>query len=160
MSSTERVLRTATNPIVTGPSRWWHGVQRHRVRPAAGTDGMAGHLPTAFTSTASPGHWIAPPGLRPGRAWLPEHGALPNLRGMPRWVRVWYRTPFLARFAYEWMWWHGGWFILTPSPPPSGRAYWDSRRPGSADRSAGARSPWPGEAAGSDWTAQGSGLLT
>jgi hypothetical protein len=130
VSSTERALRTATNPLVTGPTRWWHGSGRRHLRLAVGSDAEAGDHPPAYTSQASPGHWIAPPGVRPGRAWLPEHGALPNLRGMPRWVRVWYRTPFLARFAYEWMWWHGGWFVLIPSQTPPGHGYWENRRPG------------------------------
>jgi hypothetical protein len=41
---------------------------------------------------------------------------------MPRWVRLWYRTPFIDRYAYEWMWWHGGWSVLVPadeSCPPA-----------------------------------------
>jgi hypothetical protein len=40
------------------------------------------------------------------------------LRSMPRWVRVWYRLPFVDRYAYEWMWWHGGWAVLTPGDAP------------------------------------------
>ena len=39
---------------------------------------------------------------------------------MPRWGRIWYRTPFIDRYAYEWMWWHAGWSVLVPAsePPP------------------------------------------
>lgn len=28
---------------------------------------------------------------------------------MPMWVRLWSMTPFIDRFDYEWMWWHGYW---------------------------------------------------
>ena len=69
-----------------------------------------------YGAVASPGNWVVPPVMRPGWDWLPEQGvrgAHPRLRGMPRWVRVWYRTPFLDRYAYEWMWWHSGWGVLT-----------------------------------------------
>jgi hypothetical protein len=39
---------------------------------------------------------------------------------MPRWARLWYRTPFIDRYTYEWMWWHGGWSVWAPgdTPPP------------------------------------------
>ncbi len=33
---------------------------------------------------------------------------------MPRWVRVWYYTPFVDRFAHGWMWGHGGWEVIPP----------------------------------------------
>jgi hypothetical protein len=76
-------------------------------------------------AVASPGDWEVPPGARPGGDWLPEPGARPRLRAMPWWVRVWYRTPFLDRCAYQWMWWHGGWGVLTDRtdvpPPAAGR---------------------------------------
>ena len=82
---------------------------------------MAAHEPRtvrAMHGVASPGNWIAPPGLRPGWQWLPENGAVPNLRAMPWWVRAWYRTPCIDRFAYEWMWWHGGWSVLVEDDRP------------------------------------------
>jgi len=29
--------------------------------------------------------------------------------------------PFIDRYAYEWMWWHGGWAVLDPGDdPPNG----------------------------------------
>ena len=30
---------------------------------------------------------------------------------MPFWLKVWYRTPFLDRGAYVWMWHHGYWWV-------------------------------------------------
>ena len=30
---------------------------------------------------------------------------------MPLWLKVWYRTPFLDRGAYVWMWHHGYWWV-------------------------------------------------
>jgi len=119
-------LRRVLNPLSTGLTRWWLGVGRRRVpggnRPLAesGSD-----RPRAFFGVASPGEWVAPPGMRPGWDWLPEYGASPRLRQMPRWVRVWFRVPFVDRFAYEWMWWHGGWSVLVPAdsdPPDDGQA--------------------------------------
>jgi hypothetical protein len=44
-----------------------------------------------------------------------------NLRRMPRWVRIWYLLPFVDRYAYAWMWHHGGWLLQQgagPSTPP------------------------------------------
>jgi hypothetical protein len=38
---------------------------------------------------------------------------------MPRWVRVWYRVPFIDRYAYVWMWHHGGWDVLPPGVSPT-----------------------------------------
>lgn len=31
---------------------------------------------------------------------------------VPRWVRFWFKTPILGRFAYAWMWDHGGWDVV------------------------------------------------
>lgn len=124
MGPLERALRRAINPISPGLTGWWLGVGRRQVpaRPAKpehvpgpGTPQVRG-----FFGTPSPGEWQVPDGMRPGWQWLPEFGALPNLRAVPRWVRIWYRTPLVDRFAYEWMWWHGGWSVLAPgdTPPP------------------------------------------
>jgi hypothetical protein len=33
---------------------------------------------------------------------------------MPRWVRIWFRTPFLDRYAHQWMWFRGGWDVDPP----------------------------------------------
>ncbi len=30
---------------------------------------------------------------------------------MPLWVRIWYMVPLIDRYAYEWLWWHGGFGI-------------------------------------------------
>ncbi len=68
-------------------------------------------LAVALACVPSPGGWTVPTGRRPGWSWLPEQGARANLRAMPRWVRIWYRLPWLDRYAYSWMWWHGGWAV-------------------------------------------------
>lgn len=128
MGPVQRRIRRAINPISTGLTVWWLGNGRRRVpeRPAT-AEGM-GRPSTAGTPSAkayigiaSPGDWIVPDGLRPGWQWLPEHGAHANLRALPRWVRIWYRTPFIDRYAHEWMWWHGGWSVLVPADEPPAR---------------------------------------
>jgi hypothetical protein len=30
---------------------------------------------------------------------------------MPGWVRAWFRTPFIDRYAHVWMWNRGGWEV-------------------------------------------------
>jgi hypothetical protein len=120
MGPLERRLRRAINPISTWLTARWLGIGRRQVppRPAPTWTPISPEL-HVFRGVPSPGHWVAPAGHRPGWDWLPEHGALPNLRAMPRWVRIWFRTPFIDRYAYEWMWWHGGWSVLVPSDPPA-----------------------------------------
>jgi RimJ/RimL family protein N-acetyltransferase len=46
---------------------------------------------------------------------------------MPWWVRLWYHSPLIDRYAYEWMWFHGGFLVFPPDhplsihgPPPGG----------------------------------------
>ncbi len=38
----------------------------------------------------------------------------------PLWVRVWYRVPFLDRFAHAWLWRHGGFDVVPPYGPDGG----------------------------------------
>ncbi len=110
----------------TGLTEWWYGVGVRRVpprperprpdqNPSPGTPQIR-----VYGAVASPAHWTVPDGARPGWNWLPADGAVPNLRAMPLWVRIWYRLPLIDRFAYEWMWWHGGWAVIDPGddPPP------------------------------------------
>jgi hypothetical protein len=66
----------------------------------------------------SPGGWMPPTGSRPGWNWLPPSGGTADLLGMPRWVRTWYRTPFLDRRAHVYMWRHGYWFVERPGGRP------------------------------------------
>jgi hypothetical protein len=76
----------------------------------------------------SPGRWVAPPGTKPGWNWIPDgHGLHPRLSEVPTWVRLWYWTPFVDRWAHVWMWHHGGWSI-TPHPP-AGAGVREPRRP-------------------------------
>ena len=122
MGPLERRLRRAANPVSTGITRWWLAKSpRHSPTRAAGAVLASPDAPRArsFTTVPSPGEWSVPPGLRPGWAWLPEHGAMPNLAAMPRWARLWFRTPLVDRYAYEWMWWHGGWSVLVPDDSPA-----------------------------------------
>lgn len=73
---------------------------------------------TAFNIEASPGRWDPPPGVRPAWDWTPpEHGLSARLDRVPLWVRVWYSMPLLDRYAYSWMWHHGGWDIVPPLRP-------------------------------------------
>lgn len=67
----------------------------------------------------SPGDWVAPTGSLPGWNWLPEdYGVRPALERIPRWVRAWFRTPFVDRYAYAWMWNHGGLELLPSAEGP------------------------------------------
>ncbi len=136
MAPWQRRIRETTNPISSGLTRWWLGVGRRQVPTKSATSSAEPRrgvpFARAFTGTPSPGEWVVPAGVRPGWEWLPEHGATPNLQAMPRWVRVWYRFPFIDRYAYEWMWWHGGWWVLVPgdtSPPPPDAGVREPRRP-------------------------------
>lgn len=80
---------------------------------ACGTGSMA-----PSETVPSPGAWEPPSGTRPAWNWIPpDHGLRPRLDRIPRWVRAWYRVPFLDRFAHAWMWDHGGWDIV-PHPQP------------------------------------------
>lgn len=117
-------LRKLVNPFSTKVTQLVQSSGPRRqvpARPAApttpATKGAHGAT-RSFTSVVSPGNYVVPKGLRPGWEWLPEHGAVPNLRSLPHWVRLWYATPWLDRHAYEWMWWHGGWAVLVPADPP------------------------------------------
>lgn len=62
---------------------------------------------------SSPGEWTEPAGRRPGWSWVPL-GAVARPDLMPGWVRVWYHTPFIDRYARSWMWRHGGWDVPEP----------------------------------------------
>jgi hypothetical protein len=63
----------------------------------------------------SPAGWESPRGVIPMWNWTPTGGGQPRLDRVPRWVRAWYHTPFVDRYAHAWMWRHGGWDILPPS---------------------------------------------
>jgi hypothetical protein len=63
----------------------------------------------------SPGGWAAPSGTLPAWNWLPPDGAVPRVERFPAWARLWYQTPFADRYAYAWMWHHGGWDVLPPA---------------------------------------------
>ena len=143
-------LRRLVNPVSTQLTRMWNGVGSRRqvpARPAPIRIELAERRPglttRSFTSVLSPGDWVVPDGFRPGWEWLPEHGAVPNLRGVPRWVRLWYATPWLDRFAYQWMWWHGGWSVRIPGDPPE-------PPPDAGDRAPLRPPPTPTRPAGAD----------
>ena len=79
----------------------------------------------------SPDGWVPPPGVLPGWNWLPpDHGVSPRLDRVPRWVRLWFRTPLLDRWAYAWMWHHGALEMVPPqAPPPDPAGDREPRRP-------------------------------
>jgi hypothetical protein len=64
----------------------------------------------------SPGGWRTPATGLAGWSWAPPGGLRPRLDRVPAWVGLWYRTPFVDRYAYAWMWEHGGWDVLPPHP--------------------------------------------
>ena len=65
----------------------------------------------------SPSGWQPPPGCLPAWNWAPPAGLRPRFDRVPPWVRLWYRIPFIDRYAHAWMWRHGGWDVLPPSRP-------------------------------------------
>ncbi len=67
----------------------------------------------------SPAGWQPPAGARPAWGWTPPGGIEPRLDRVPAWVRLWYRTPFVDRYAHAWMWEHGGWDVLPPTAKES-----------------------------------------
>src|SRR5690349_21603403 len=73
-------------------------------------------------SWASPAGWVAPDGHLPGWNWTPPDGVQFRRDRVPRWVRGWSRAPFVDRWAYAWMWHHGGFDAVPyeaddPGPP-------------------------------------------
>lgn len=73
----------------------------------------------AALRVASPGGWRAPADVRPAWKWSPPPGIEPRLDRVPRWVRLFYGTPLVDRYAHAWLWYHGGWDVI---PPGSWRA--------------------------------------
>ena len=126
----QRSLRRALNRVSMALTNRWSAVPRH-IPEGRATE--RGGPVRAGVLVPSPAGWEVPPGQRPGWSWLPPQGGTPLLHQMPWWVRWWYRTPFIDRYAYQWMWWHGGWGVPAaqatgPGDGPAGvRA---PRRPG------------------------------
>lgn len=63
---------------------------------------------------ASPGGWTPPQGVLPAWNWAPASGMTPRLDRVPWWVRMWYYTPLVDRYAHAWMWQRGGWDVVPP----------------------------------------------
>jgi hypothetical protein len=82
---------------------------------------MWGPPPPEPKRVPSPGGWNPPSGVRPGWNWVPPGGAVPRVDLMPRWVRLWYHTPFIDRFAHTWIWRRGGWEVVPPPAPSAPR---------------------------------------
>jgi hypothetical protein len=56
---------------------------------------------------------------------------MPRPDRAPRWVRWWYWTPLIDRYAYAWMWWHGAWDVVPPGAGvPGGGGAAGVREPG------------------------------
>ncbi len=96
---------SGSGPVVASPAEW------------AAAHARAQRLERRWESEAapSPAGWRAPAGARPARQWLPPDGARVRLDRVPAWVRLWYKTPIVDRYACSWMWEHGGWDVLPPS---------------------------------------------
>jgi hypothetical protein len=125
MGPIERWVRRKLNPRSTAVTVRWHGGWR---RPGSRSfefgppkPARAGSGVSAVVYERSPGSWQVPAGERPGWSWVPSQGAMANPRSMPMWVRLWYVAPFVDRYAYEWMWWHGGWAVPIEPPDPGAR---------------------------------------
>jgi hypothetical protein len=75
----------------------------------------------ALPRVPSPGGWAAPAGVLPAWNWTPPPGLEPRLDRAPWWVRVWYGTPLVDRYAQAWLWYHGGWDVVPPAAwtPPA-----------------------------------------
>ena len=69
----------------------WPGLHRGRIQRVRYLT-EPGRIP-------SPGGWIVPPGVRPAWNWTPPPGIVPRPDRAPRWVRWWYRTPLIDRYA-------------------------------------------------------------
>lgn len=50
----------------------------------------------------------------------PPDGLRARLDRVPGWLRLWYRTPWVDRYAHRWMWDPGGWDVLPPPDTGSG----------------------------------------
>lgn len=87
----------------------------------AGEQGWRGApRPRDAKRVLSPGGWDVPEGRLAAWNWLPPGGAAPRLDLAPRWLRYWYHTPFVDRWAHASMWWRGCWEVSPPEgPPPS-----------------------------------------
>lgn len=104
----------------------------------------------------SPAGWAPPTGSKPGWDWIPpDRGLVPRLNRAVWYIRVAYHLPFLDRLAYEWVWHHGAWDVVTFSE--AGGAY-ASTGPRPRSGSGGARKfgslPETGEWATTMWTAR------
>jgi hypothetical protein len=77
-----------------------------------------GPVPAEPRRVRSPGGWRSPGGVRPGWDWLPPGGGVTRPDLVPAWVRVWYHTPFVDRYAHAWMWSRGGFEVIPPFHPP------------------------------------------
>lgn len=126
-----RFGRRVLNPFSTGVANRWYGgfrlVPNGQGRPPARAVPMGVKQAEPglrmVRCVTSPGDWVVPAGARPGWSWLPPQGAFARRRSMPGWVRVWSMLPLVDRFAYSWMWWHGGWAVPIDeagSPPAAG----------------------------------------
>ena len=112
------VALTVYEVLAVGESRASRVRSPRAIRPGCDTGPVA-----RIEFVPSPGAWQPPAGTRPAWNWIPpDHGLTPRLDRVPGWVRMWFRTPFFDRFAYTWMWDHGGWDIVPPSSPAPRRA--------------------------------------
>lgn len=130
--------------FVAGPHT---GLTDANAAPRMDAMGRQSHGELAWTDRIpSPGGWTPPSGVKPGWAWLPPNGASPRLEAMPTWVRLWYWTPFIDRWAYVWMWDRGGWWVEPPgsAPPPEDASVREPIRPTPPERNASVAKHLPG----------------
>jgi hypothetical protein len=117
-----RLLRNAVSPASTALTTSWWCHSALRLKILRRSQGQQSPWPAREEGSASPAGWIAPPGMKPAWNWIPPHGIRSRPDLMPRWVRIWFHTPFIDRYAYVWMWYHGGWTVLPPGNSEPGDA--------------------------------------
>ena len=113
-------------PAPEVPPKWRRRIRRRTAGySSAGSGGPFPGWVQSWPSTTwdthsvpSPGGWSAPAKAMPGWRWGPVWGLRSRLDRMPWWVRTWSSVPLLDRYAYVWMWYHGGWDVLPPGVDP------------------------------------------
>jgi hypothetical protein len=108
---TQRLERKTANPEAVRRLRQPRPLSGARLEQARRFARWHAALPRVPT----PGGWPVPSEVIPAWNWTPPPGITPRLDRVPRWVRIWYYTPFADRYAHAWMWRHGGFDVVPPA---------------------------------------------
>lgn len=77
-------------------------------------------VPRDVDRVLSPGGWDVPAHRLAAWDWLPDGGGAPRLDLAPWWLRCWYRTPLVDRWAHACLWRRGCWEVLPCPDGPAG----------------------------------------